>query len=88
MSLLIATHLIVWICAGWLALIGLVLFPVLAICKAAQHADNADAIARQLDPALDRLSRVHAPSGTPFFAAARAREELVDEIRELVLLAG
>jgi hypothetical protein len=88
MTPLIATHLMLWICAGWLLLMCLALVPVLALCKSAKHADTSEEIARSLVPALDRLHLVQAPSGTPFFAAPAAREELADELRELALLRG
>jgi hypothetical protein len=86
MFLFIEGHLILLICSGWLVAIGLALPFVLAICRAAKHADASEEIARQMAPALDRLDDVRAPSGTPFFAAPGAREELVDELRDLALL--
>jgi hypothetical protein len=85
MPLLIAAHLAIWICAAWLVAIGAALVPVLAIFRAGRHADRAEELERRLAPAIDRLSRVEAPSGTPFFAAPGARDELLRELRELAL---
>ena len=77
---LVATSLVVWIGAGWLVAICISLGFALPLCIVAKHAG----VAEELDSALDRLEKLRAPSGQRFFATPIAREELCDELRELV----
>ena len=77
---LVATSLVVWIGVAWFAAMCLSLVLVIPLCIAAKHAG----VAEELDAALDRLEELRAPSGQRFFATPIAREELCDELQELV----
>ena len=79
-------HTVVWIGVGWLVAMCLALAFAMPLCIVAKRATIAEELDLDLDWALDRLREVRAPSGQPFFATPLAREELLDELQELVLL--